>query len=149
MQTLWHRQRKLCSGFSRILYGYAVKNNMLLRWMPVTFILRKPSPTSFHPSCFRTGGDPACEPPERWDSDHVVILNDELMAISQEIVRSGLMTGYTWDWTISMPPSIASVHTWWVSALHRRQRYRLCWSRPTSCGTLRNRTKGLNACLSG
>jgi L-rhamnose isomerase len=29
--------------------------------------------------------------PERWDSDHVVILNDELLAISQEIVRSGQM----------------------------------------------------------
>ncbi len=27
--------------------------------------------------------------PERWDSDHVIILNDELLAISQEIVRSG------------------------------------------------------------
>jgi L-rhamnose isomerase len=29
--------------------------------------------------------------PERWDSDHVVILNDELQAIAQEIVRSGHM----------------------------------------------------------
>jgi L-rhamnose isomerase len=27
--------------------------------------------------------------PERWDSDHVVILTDELLAIAQEIVRSG------------------------------------------------------------
>jgi L-rhamnose isomerase len=27
--------------------------------------------------------------PVRWDSDHVVILNDELRAIAQEIVRSG------------------------------------------------------------
>ena len=29
--------------------------------------------------------------PERWDSDHVVILTDELLAIAQEIVRSGQM----------------------------------------------------------
>lgn len=29
--------------------------------------------------------------PERWDSDHVVILNDPLTALSQEIVRSGQM----------------------------------------------------------
>ena len=29
--------------------------------------------------------------PERWDSDHVVILTDELLAISQEIVRTGHM----------------------------------------------------------
>lgn len=29
--------------------------------------------------------------PERWDSDHVVILTDELQAIAQEIVRSGQM----------------------------------------------------------
>lgn len=29
--------------------------------------------------------------PERWDSDHVVILSDELLALSQEIVRSGQM----------------------------------------------------------
>ena len=27
--------------------------------------------------------------PERWDSDHVVILSDELLGLSQEIVRSG------------------------------------------------------------
>ena len=27
--------------------------------------------------------------PERWDSDHIVILSDELLALSQEIVRSG------------------------------------------------------------
>ena len=27
--------------------------------------------------------------PVRWDSDHLVILNDELMAIAQEIIRSG------------------------------------------------------------
>ncbi len=27
--------------------------------------------------------------PVRWDSDHVVILNDELLAIAQEIIRSG------------------------------------------------------------
>jgi L-rhamnose isomerase len=29
--------------------------------------------------------------PVRWDSDHVVILNDELLAISQEIVRGGFI----------------------------------------------------------
>ena len=29
--------------------------------------------------------------PERWDSDHVVILNDALLELSQEIVRSGQM----------------------------------------------------------
>ncbi len=29
--------------------------------------------------------------PERWDSDHIVILSDELLALSQEIVRSGHM----------------------------------------------------------
>ena len=27
----------------------------------------------------------------RWDSDHVVILNDELQAIAQEIVRGGYL----------------------------------------------------------
>jgi L-rhamnose isomerase len=29
--------------------------------------------------------------PVRWDSDHVVILNDELFAIAQELVRSGML----------------------------------------------------------
>ena len=29
--------------------------------------------------------------PERWDSDHVVVLNDALLELSQEIVRSGQM----------------------------------------------------------
>ena len=27
----------------------------------------------------------------RWDSDHVVIMNDELIALSQEIIRSGAL----------------------------------------------------------
>ncbi|MBN2211678.1 MAG: L-rhamnose isomerase [Sedimentisphaerales bacterium] len=30
--------------------------------------------------------------PVRWDSDHVVILNDELVAIAQEIIRSGQLS---------------------------------------------------------
>jgi len=40
--------------------------------------------------------------PVRWDSDHVVILNDELFAIAQELVRSGKLDKIISAWTFSM-----------------------------------------------
>ena len=45
--------------------------------------------------------------PVRWDSDHVVILDDELQAIAKELVRSGNSTGSTSAWTTSTPASTA------------------------------------------
>ena len=41
----------------------------------------------------------------RWDSDHVVILNDDLRAIAEEIVRGGFSGGSTSAWTSSTPAS--------------------------------------------
>ena len=79
-------------GSHEFYMGYTVKNNMLLtldagHFHPTETISDKLSSillsvpeVTLHVSR-----------PERWDSDHVVILNDELMAISQEIVRSGQM----------------------------------------------------------
>jgi L-rhamnose isomerase len=72
--------------------GYTVKNNMMLtldagHFHPTETISDKlSSMLLFVPEI-----NLHVSRPERWDSDHVVILSDELLAISQEIVRSGQM----------------------------------------------------------
>lgn len=79
-------------GSHEFYMGYAVKNNMVLtldagHFHPTEGIADKlSSMLLFVPEITLH-----VSRPERWDSDHVVILNDELMAISQEIVRSGHM----------------------------------------------------------
>lgn len=80
------------TGSHEFYMGYTVKNNMMLTL----------DAGHFHPT--ETTSDKLStmllfvpelnlhvSRPERWDSDHVVILNDELQAIAQEIVRSGHM----------------------------------------------------------
>lgn len=79
-------------GSHEFYMGYAVKNNMLLtldagHFHPTETISDKLSSILL----FVPEVTLHVSRPERWDSDHVVILNDELMAISQEIVRSGQM----------------------------------------------------------
>jgi L-rhamnose isomerase len=79
-------------GSHEFYMGYAVKNNMLLtldagHFHPTEVISDKLSAMLlFVPEITLH-----VSRPERWDSDHVVILTDELLAISQEIVRSGQM----------------------------------------------------------
>src|SRR5690554_7680198 len=79
-------------GSHEFYMGYAVKNNMLLtldagHFHPTETISNKLSAMLlFVPEITLH-----VSRPERWDSDHVVILTDELLAISQEIVRSGHM----------------------------------------------------------
>lgn len=79
-------------GSHEFYMGYAVKNNMLLtldagHFHPTETISDKLSAMLlFVPEITLH-----VSRPERWDSDHVVILTDELLAISQEIVRSGHM----------------------------------------------------------
>ena len=79
-------------GSHEFYMGYAVKNNMLLtldagHFHPTETISDKLSAILlFVPEITLH-----VSRPERWDSDHVVILTDELLAISQEIVRSGQM----------------------------------------------------------
>jgi L-rhamnose isomerase len=79
-------------GSHEFYLGYAVKNNMLLtldagHFHPTEVISDKlSSMLLFVPEITLH-----VSRPERWDSDHVVILTDELLAISQEIVRSGHM----------------------------------------------------------
>jgi L-rhamnose isomerase len=79
-------------GSHEFYMGYAVKNNMVLtldagHFHPTEGIADKlSSMLLFVPEITLH-----VSRPERWDSDHVVILNDDLMAISQEIVRSGHM----------------------------------------------------------
>ncbi len=45
--------------------------------------------------------------PVRWDSDHVVLLDDETQAIASEIVRHDLLDGCISASTSSMPLSTA------------------------------------------
>ncbi|MFA6701212.1 MAG: L-rhamnose isomerase [Dysgonamonadaceae bacterium] len=77
-------------GSHEFYMGYAVKNNMALtldagHFHPTEVISDKiSSMLLFVPEI-----NLHVSRPERWDSDHVVILNDELLALSQEIIRSG------------------------------------------------------------
>ncbi|MEA5062392.1 MAG: L-rhamnose isomerase, partial [Petrimonas sp.] len=79
-------------GSHEFYMGYAVKNNMLLtldagHFHPTEGIADKiSSMLLFVPEITLH-----VSRPERWDSDHVVILNDALLELSQEIVRSGQM----------------------------------------------------------
>lgn len=80
------------TGSHEFYMGYAVKNNMLLtldagHFHPTEVISDKISSILlFVPEITLH-----VSRPERWDSDHVVVLSDELLALSQEIVRSGHM----------------------------------------------------------
>ena len=79
-------------GSHEFYLSYAVKNNMTLtldagHFHPTEGIADKISSVLlFVPEIALH-----VSRPERWDSDHVVILSDELLALSQEIVRSGQM----------------------------------------------------------
>ncbi|MFZ6037049.1 MAG: L-rhamnose isomerase [Bacteroidota bacterium] len=78
------------TGSHEFYMGYAVKNNMMLtldagHFHPTEVISDKISAMLL----FVPEVNLHVSRPERWDSDHVVILTDELQALSQEIVRSG------------------------------------------------------------
>jgi L-rhamnose isomerase len=77
-------------GSHEFYMGYAVSNNMMLtldagHFHPTEVISDKISSMLL----FLPELNLHVSRPERWDSDHVVILSDELLALSQEIVRSG------------------------------------------------------------
>lgn len=78
------------TGSHEFYMGYAIKNNMMLtldagHFHPTEVISDKISSMLL----FVPEVNLHVSRPERWDSDHVVILTDELQALSQEIVRSG------------------------------------------------------------
>ena len=80
------------TGSHEFYLGYTGKNNMMLtldagHFHPTETISDKLSAIlQFVPEV-----NLHVSRPERWDSDHVVILDNELLAIAQEIVRSGQM----------------------------------------------------------
>ena len=79
-------------GSHEFYMGYTVKNNMMLtldagHFHPTESISDKLSSVLL----FVPEINLHVSRPERWDSDHVIILNDDLLAISQEIVRTGQM----------------------------------------------------------
>lgn len=77
-------------GSHEFYLAYATKNNMMLtldagHFHPTEAISDKISSVLL----FVPEINLHVSRPERWDSDHIVILSDELLALSQEIVRSG------------------------------------------------------------
>jgi len=79
-------------GSHEFYLGYAVENNMMLtldagHFHPTEGIADKISSILL----FVPEINLHVSRPERWDSDHVVILNDALLELSQELVRSGQM----------------------------------------------------------
>ena len=79
-------------GSNDFYLGYCAKNNVCLtldsgHFHPTEFISDKISTALL----FTPGLVLHVSRPVRWDSDHVVIFDDELKAIAQEIVRSGQM----------------------------------------------------------
>jgi L-rhamnose isomerase len=80
-------------GSHEFYMGYAVANNLCLcldagHFHPTEVISNKISALSLFVDEMLLH----VSRPVRWDSDHVVILDDELLAISQEIVRGGLLS---------------------------------------------------------
>ena len=57
----------------------------------------------------------------RWDSDHVVLYEDELKEIAKEIVRTTLWSACSSAWISSTPPSTASPPGWWARAAWKRR----------------------------
>jgi len=79
-------------GSHEFYMGYAVKNNVALcldagHFHPLEYISAKISAVSLFVDQILLH----VSRPVRWDSDHVVILDDELMAIAQEIIRHKLL----------------------------------------------------------
>lgn len=79
-------------GSHEFYVGYAIKNDLLYcldagHFHPTEVISNKISALSL----FMDEILLHVSRPVRWDSDHVVILDDELMAIAQEIVRADLL----------------------------------------------------------
>lgn len=79
-------------GSHEFYMGYAIKNDMLYcldagHFHPTEVISNKISAMSLYVEELLLH----VSRPVRWDSDHVVILDDELMAIAQEIVRGDLL----------------------------------------------------------
>ena len=79
-------------GSHEFYMGYAVKNHLALcldagHFHPTEVISAKISAISMFVDQMLLH----VSRPVRWDSDHVVLLDDELIAIAQEIVRHGLL----------------------------------------------------------
>lgn len=79
-------------GSHEFYMGYAIQNNLPLcldagHFHPTEVISNKISSISLFVDDILLH----VSRPVRWDSDHVVILDDELMAIAQEIVRNNLL----------------------------------------------------------
>jgi L-rhamnose isomerase len=79
-------------GSHEFYMGYAIKNDLLYcldagHFHPTEVISNKISALSLFVDEMLLH----VSRPVRWDSDHVVILDDELQAIAQEIVRAGLL----------------------------------------------------------
>lgn len=75
--------------------------------------------------------------PVRWDSDHVVLFDDETREIMKEVVRNDALDRVLIGLVSSMPPSTVWQPGWWARAARRRRCCLLCYSRMKSSGSCR------------
>lgn len=75
--------------------------------------------------------------PVRWDSDHVVLLDDETQPSPAKSFAITCLTACTSASTSSMPPSTAS-RLWVIGTRNMKKRCCApCWNRPPSCASWR------------
>ncbi len=75
--------------------------------------------------------------PVRWDSDHVVLLDDETQAIASEIVRHNLFDRVHIGLDF-FDASINRVAAWVIGTRNMKKRYcALCWNPQINCVSLR------------
>ena len=77
--------------------------------------------------------------PIRWDSDHVVILNDDVQDLAVRSCVATPWTGYISVWIISTLPSIVSVLMSLVAVPRKKPLCSLCWSRSPCFASTRMR----------
>ena len=132
-------------GSHEFYLGYAIKNNKLIcldngHFHPTEQVGDKIS------SCLQFVDEVLLHVtrPVRWDSDHVVTLNDEIQLIASEIVRNDFLSRVKEGSTFSMPRSTASGHTLSAPGPHRKLSWWPCWSPPASWSNWRNRVSTSN-----
>ncbi|WP_430601060.1 L-rhamnose isomerase [Acinetobacter baumannii] len=76
--------------------------------------------------------------PVRWDSDHVVLLDDETQAIASEIIRHNLFDRVHIGLDF-FDASINRIAAWVIGTRNMKKRYCApCWNRQISCVKLEN-----------
>jgi len=78
-------------GSHEFYLAYAREITCSSHWMSGITPHRKRGRQDFLRSYLPRRDPPPCKPGVRWDSDHVIILNDDLLGIAQELVRGNYL----------------------------------------------------------